>query len=586
MNKISRFLILAVVVAFTLRFWNLTSIPFPPDGDEVAFGYYGWSLLHFGTDEYGTKLPTSFHSIGDYKYPGLAYLNSLPAILFGLSSITTRFWSATLGAILVILVYLLTKLLYKKQNASLFAAWFVTLSPWALIESRLGYECMPSAVLTTAGLICLLYAIKNNLDKTKKRILLTLSFLLLVISSFTYAAPRFFIPAILFVIVVFSFFKNSIFYAYKKILIIFFLIISLLISISLLSPEGRGRAAEDAWREINAIERNRLQELYIGAGTSSIRIPPRLTWAFHNKYRIGLFNFFDRYSEHFSFNFLFTQGEASLQRIPDAGVLLLIDIILLPFGLFALTKNKSKYFSWFIFLWLILSPIPSALTTGEARMNRATLMIIPLTIISALGASYLVDLLKNKKRNIAYMIIFIGITLSSLYSLNQIFIQKPLDRPWYKQVVNERLTKSILELKDNYKAVATGNDDYIFFLFYGKIAPSDFQKRSDILPTLETKWERVKRLDNIYFKMPYKCPMGGKLNVLYVCEGVEIPKNSKIIRTIYYPDGVPAYSLIEFYPQSQMPANLPPPPDKFQYMVDIEHTYPDGIIPDSNPSLW
>ena len=155
-------------------------------------------------------------------------------------------------------------------------------------------------------------------------------------------------------------------------------------------------------------------------------------------------------------------------------------------------------------------------------------------------------------------------------------------------MVNEKLTKSIWELKDNYKAVAAGGDDYIFFLFYGKISPGDFQKRSDIIPSSQAKWDRVRRLDNIYFKMPFKCPMGGKLNVLYVCEGVEIPQNSKVIRAIYYPDGVPAYSLIEFYPESQMPPKekLPPPPDKFQYMVDIEHNYPDGIIPDSSESLW
>jgi len=591
-GRISKFLILAVVVAFILRFWHLTSLPFPPDGDEVAYGYYGWSLLNYGTDEYGKILPVSFHSIGDYKYPGLAYMNSLPAMFFGLSNFTSRFWGASLGVTLVILVYLLAQLLFENKKASLLTAWLVTLSPWSIIESRLGYENQISSVIVTAGFVCLLYAIKNQNLKTGKRLtkktLIISSFLLLVLASFTHAAPRFFIPAFLLVTIFFSFLKDSIFHPHKKLLAGFFIVITLIISLSLLSPENRGRAAEDAWQGISGIERNRLQELYIEAGTSQIKIPPRATWMFHNKYRITLFDYLERYMDHFSFSYLFTQGEASLQRVPDMGVLLLIEIILLPLGLVALIKNKSKYSSYLIFIWLLLAPIPSALATGEARMNRATLMIIPLAIISGLGAAYLTDLFNNKKKIIIYILLFLSISVSSLYCLNQIFIQKPLDKPWYKQVVNEKLTKSIWELKDNYKAVATGGDDYIFFLFYGKIDPSDFQKRSDIIPPSQAKWERVKRLDNIYFKMPFKCPMGGKLNVLYVCEGVEIPQNSKVIRAIYYPDGVPAYSLIEFYPESQMPpkGSLPPPPDKFQYMVDIEHNYPDGIIPDSSESLW
>jgi 4-amino-4-deoxy-L-arabinose transferase-like glycosyltransferase len=584
-GKVSKFLILAVIVAFVLRFWHLTSLPFPPDGDEIAYGYYGWSLLHFGTDEYSKILPTSFHSIGDYKYPGLAYINALPAMFFGLSNFTVRFWGATLGVILVILVYLLAQLLFENKKASLFAAWLTALSPWAIVESRLGYENLISSAIVTAGFVCLLYAIKKE---PIKKIFIVSSFLFLILASFTHAAPRFFIPAFLLVTIIFSFFKDSIFYTHKKLLIGFFVVIILIISLSLISPENRGRASEDAWQGISGIERNRLQELYIEAGTSQIKIPPRVTWIFHNKYRITLFDYFERYADHFSFNFLFTKGEASLQRIPDMGVLLLIEIILLPFGLVALIKNKSKYSSYLIFLWLLLAPIPSALAIGEARMNRATLMIIPLTIISGLGATYLADLFDSKKRRIIYILLFFGISVSSLYCLNQIFIQKPLDKPWYKQVVNETLTKSILELKDNYKAVATGNDDYIFFLFYGKISPGDFLKRSDILSSSQAKWERVIRLDNIYFKMPFRCPMGGKLNVLYVCEGVEVPQNAKIVRAIFYPDGVPAYSLIEFYPESQMPSkgNLPVLPGTFQYMVDIEHSYPDGIIPDSSKSLW
>jgi hypothetical protein len=172
--------------------------------------------------------------------------------------------------------------------------------------------------------------------------------------------------------------------------------------------------------------------------------------------------------------------------------------------------------------------------------------------------------------------------------LNQYFIQKPLDNPWYKEQVNKKLTQSILSLKNDYKAVVTPDDDYIFFLFYGKIGPFAFLKDAEIKPLSQGKWNRVTRLENIYFKMPFGCPKGGKLNVLYVCAGGDVPQNSKIIKTFYYSDGIPAYSLIEFYPLSKLPAVLPELSANLHYMVEVEKNplYPDGIIPDDHPSMW
>lgn len=88
--------------------------------------------------------------------------------------------------------------------------------------------------------------------------------------------------------------------------------------------------------------------------------------------------------------------------------------------------------------------------------------------------------------------------------------------------------------------------------------------------------------------MPFDCPKGGKLNVLYVCSGPNIPQNSKVLKIIRYLDKVPAYTLIEFYPLSQMPKNSPQLPEGLKYMVDVEKSPStvDGIIPDSSENLW
>ena len=88
--------------------------------------------------------------------------------------------------------------------------------------------------------------------------------------------------------------------------------------------------------------------------------------------------------------------------------------------------------------------------------------------------------------------------------------------------------------------------------------------------------------------MPFDCPKSGKLNVLYICTGPNIPQNSKILNVIRYLDKVPAYTLLEFIPISKIASTLPELPEGLDYMVDVEKSpfSPDGIIPDHDTRLW
>lgn len=590
MNWVKILLILAVLVGVGTRFWRITTLPFPPDGDEVAFGYYGWSLLHFGTDEYGKVLPLNFASIGDFKYPGLAYLNAIPAAIFGMKNVEIRFWDAASGVILILLLYALAVLIFSNPKMGLVASWLAALSPWSILESRLGYENHIAMVLTTGAVVALFAAFKfkNAKEIKKRRILIATAFVLFLISSFTYGAQRVFIPLFLLGLVGISFIKNSNLKVQRKVLAGFAAALGLIIFLSFIPAENRGRAGADIWSGMTSDEASHLEEIYFQAGVSPVKIAPRLTWFLHNKYEIGAVGLLDRYARYFSPQFLFFTGAMdSKERIPDMGVLLLVEVVLLPAGLLFLFKSDFKS-GIIVFAWLLAAPVAASLTDGGPYIHRASIMIVPICLISAYGFLSIGNLFKGNVKKVVLAGIFVFGLLSSFYALNQIFVQKPTDRPWFKEAVNESMTKEILAIKDNYKAVAVNNDDYIFFLFYGAITPQEFLKRAVIKPVSESKWERVDRLDNIYFKMTFNCPKSGKLNVLYVCKGEEIPQNSKVVKTFYYPDGVAAYSMIEFYPLSKMPTPLPVPPSRFKYMVEVERNtkYPDGIIPDNFPSLW
>lgn len=590
-EKVSLFTILlicAIFVGTIVRTWKITTLPFPPNGDELAFGYYGWSLLHYGTDEYGTFLPMNFPSIGDYKYPGLAYLNIIPAAIFGLSEITTRFWSVISGIALIPLIYLLVIALFENRVIAISASWITALSPWSITLSRLGYENHLALTLSVAGFICLLL-LRRIYNKKTQLVLLILAAVSLILSTFTYAAERVFVPILLIIILITSFLKNSQFSNIRKYTLFLLVILGLTVGISLIPWQNRGRAEAVMWKGIDSKEANRLQELYVGAGTSPIRIPVGFTHLFHNKARIAIEDFLYRYSNHFSPKFLFFEGEAATEKIPDTGMLPLILIFFLPLGLLTLFTYQKRQSAVFILAWLLFAPIPSALTLGEPHINRASLMIPPLTIISAFGFWQFLNHFSSKGKFISGLILALLFFFNSLYVLNQIFVQKPVDKPWISEQVNKQMVKEVFALKDNYQAVAIPKDEYIFFLFYEKISPPQFLKRSTVKPeTRGNSWNRVERLDNIYFNMIYDCPKSGKLNVLYICRGENIPQNSEVLKVIRYLDDIPAYTLVEFMPISKMPQTLPQLPERLKYMVDIEKDSksPDGIIPENSSNFW
>lgn len=579
-------LTLAILIGSIVRIWKITTLPFPPNGDELAFGYYGWSLLHFGTDEFGSFLPMNFPSIGDYKYPGLAYLNILPAAIFGLSEITARFWSVVSGIILIPLIYLLTKELFENSSLAIIAAYIMALSPWSLVLSRLGYENHPALTLSVAGFVCLL-KLRKSQKKTKLLFLIT-TIILLVLSTFTYAAERMFIPLMLIALIVLSFLKNSRLAIIRKYIYILLIILGLTIMLSLIPWQNRGRAEAVIWKGVSITQMDRLHQLYIQAGTSPIKIPVWLTHVFHNKIRVSLEDFLYRYLNYFSPKFLFFEGEAAIERIPDTGMLPILFIIFLPFGLLTFLSFKN-HSSLFVLAWLLFAPLPSALTFGEPHINRASLMIPPLTIITAFGFWQLLNFFSKRNKIICVSLFSILFFFNFFYILNQIFVQKPVDKPWFTEQVNKELVFEVFKLKNHYQTVVIPKDEYIYFLFYGKISPQDFLKNASIKPaTRQNSWDRVERLENIYFNMAFDCPKGGKLDVLYICKGDNIPQNSQILKVIRYLDGVPAYTLLQFIPISKMPSTLPELPARLRYMVDIERSPQsvDGLIPRDSSKLW
>ena len=157
-------------------------------------------------------------------------------------------------------------------------------------------------------------------------------------------------------------------------------------------------------------------------------------------------------------------------------------------------------------------------------------------------------------------------------------------RPWYGDGGVKEMVSSVEQLRGDYEKVVISGDPYIFFLFYNKVKPKYFIENSTILHEKLGIWERVESFDNIIFKMPMDCPKIGKKGVLYVCKGGEVPLNSIIQDVIRFKDGIPAFILLEFVPYSErVNTELP---EKLQWMVETDLSYPEALLSEESERYW
>src|SRR3989339_1684391 len=107
-------LIIISLLSIGLFFYKLTSSPPCLNADEATNAYDAYSILKTGKDQYGNFLPLRFKSFGDYKLPLLTYL-AIPFIkVFGLNELGIRMVNFPFVFLFPIVVYLLTKELFKK----------------------------------------------------------------------------------------------------------------------------------------------------------------------------------------------------------------------------------------------------------------------------------------------------------------------------------------------------------------------------------------------------------------------------------------------------------------------------------------
>jgi len=344
MFKKNKLIIFIFIFAALVRFIGLSSLPPALNRDEAAIGYNAYSILKTARDEHSQYLPLAFKSIGDYKMPLYIYASIIPIKLFGLNDFSIRFWSVLAGVASVLAIYLITHQLTKKKSLAATAALLLTLNPWAIFYSRVGFEANLALALFLTGLYMLIKGLQKNSW-------FLFGLLLFLLAFFTYSASLIFIPLLL---LVFLYIYRSKLKFPHFIFLIIFAVLSLVIFKSLWSI-----SAQKA--NITVFSDPTIINTYNQVRTQIYQVNPVIARTWWNKQffytRIVISNYFKTFSPKF---LLTVGGHHPWHRIPGVGNFYYLEIVLALIGLSWLLKQKNRPLKTLIVSWLILAPLPLA----------------------------------------------------------------------------------------------------------------------------------------------------------------------------------------------------------------------------------
>jgi 4-amino-4-deoxy-L-arabinose transferase-like glycosyltransferase len=152
-NWVSIVLLGLLLLAFFFRVYKISSIPSDPESDHVEASKDVWDILQ---GQYRIFFPRNTG-----REPTQFYLTALLSKIFGYGWLALRLTMALVGVLNVIPMYFLGKELLDRRFGVI-AAFFVAISYWHVILSRIGLRIVLSPLWTAALLYALLRALRTR----------------------------------------------------------------------------------------------------------------------------------------------------------------------------------------------------------------------------------------------------------------------------------------------------------------------------------------------------------------------------------------------------------------------------------------
>ncbi|MFH0864228.1 MAG: glycosyltransferase family 39 protein [Candidatus Gottesmanbacteria bacterium] len=463
------FLILILVLSFCLRFWQLGSIPSGIHADEAVTGYTAYSLGKIGVDLGGTfnLFGITDVNIGGTAPPIYTFILVPLVKIFGLSIGIIRLPSAIFGVLSVILVYLISKNLFKSQQLSLLITFLFAVNPWAIHISRQGMLESISLLFVLAGIFFFLYS-------DNKKYLFIISALFLGLSFFVYDAPKIFLP--LFVLALF-FYKKDMIFRNKKYFLIFIIVFSIFLLVLFQQTFLVGEYKE--FTKSSIININKIAEMVDVERNLSLA-PLWLTKIFHNKLTVGFKTFLNSYSTVFSLNWFFFNGSNNLQQsVGRHGQFYFFELPFFFYGLYLLFKTNKKLFL-FLLSWIFIGALPGGLTSGNYAYRSVHILPAPI-FFSGLGLYSFWHMLKKssvvKQLILKLILIIICFSFITSYFLTYYFDYPVYASEWWAKQQNQALEYAQSREHSYQKIFIDGEGSWVvMYAFQNKIDPSMYRQ--------------------------------------------------------------------------------------------------------------
>ena len=539
-------IIIIIILALTLRFWQLGDIPPSPNWDEVSLGYNAYSILETGRDEFGSRFPLILRSFDDYKPAFYAYL-SIPFIkFFGLNTFSIRLPSAVFGVIAVFIAYLIIKELIKEEQGAKslssylphLVCFLLAVSSWHIQFSRVAFE---ANVALTFNLLGLYFFLKGLL----KRSFFFLSVFFFSLSICLYQSEKVFVPIFLFILILL--YRKELVSLKKKIIWPILLLFALTLPFywttfttpnALLRAKGVSIFADQTKflaKTAERIERDNKEHNILGKVFDNRRITYALAIA-------------DSYFSHFNLNWLFVTGDLARHQAPNMGHLSLWELPFLFLGIYSLVfyffPRRVKFL---IVLWFFTAPIPAAITTGVPHPVRTLNFLPTFQILTALGivwfALFIQKINLNRIIKMAIGILFMGAFIFNfLFYLDMYFVQYNYFNSEYWQYGYKETVSYVKQIEKDYKQIIVGNDppleqSYMFFLFFSKYDPGQYLKEGG---TKSGGFAEENKFAKYTFRSINWEKETRSSEYLFVGSSKEIPSSARILKTINYLNGQPA----------------------------------------------
>jgi 4-amino-4-deoxy-L-arabinose transferase-like glycosyltransferase len=546
-----------LILAFVLRFVSVTKFPVGFNADEASFGYDAYSILQTGRDQWGNVMPLVLKSFGDYKSPLYSYISMPFVAIFGLNILAVRLPNVIIGTLAVLAVYLLVKEIFKsKKWLGIFAALFLAVNPWSVMMSRGAFEANLITFFLPMGIYFFLKGLEN-------RKYLVWSAIFFGFNLFTYHSAKLITPIVVVGLIIVFWKKISVVGIKKTILsgIIFF-VFAILTAYTFFIGGG-SRISERSITQ-GALEEGAKQKIeLIASGTN-----PFLAKALHNKYQVVIQRFVTNYFQYFSPKFLFTRGSSDSYygMFPGIGVIYLFDgLMLLGLVPYLLNKNPKKTLLM-VLAWLLIAPLPAALSTGAGFAgNRAIGMLPVIQIVEIFGLVGWISLLKKPFSKIIYIVMTVlGIFLIwNVANFLRTYIKK-IPQSAYEQMCDGSLeAANWLSQNRNGKNVIVSRsfgEPQIFFAFANIWSPFDYQmstKNWDLEKT-HTLWldqlSEYSLGDYTIKSVDWKTDIL-KEDTLIVSRSNEVPEEILPLHVINYKNGTPSLFIVDMNQKNYAKAN-------------------------------